>query len=75
VPLPPVLMAAAARVLGLLVGDVVLTPDEITGLTDGLLVSDQPPLGEVTFSQWLAEHGTSLGNSYANELHRHFATS
>jgi uncharacterized protein YbjT (DUF2867 family) len=43
IPVPPVLMAAAARALGLLVGDVVLTPDEITGLTDGLLISHDPP--------------------------------
>jgi uncharacterized protein YbjT (DUF2867 family) len=73
IPLPPVLMTAAARALGLLVGDVVLTRDEITGLTNGLLVSHEPPLGEIGFSQWLAEHASSLGSSYANELHRHFA--
>jgi len=71
-PLPPVVMTAAARALGLLVGDVVLTPDEITGLMDGLLVSHEPPRGEIAFSQWLDEHATSIGSSYANELHRHF---
>ncbi len=72
IPLPPVLMAAAARVLGLLVGDVVLTPDEITGLTGGLLVSHDPPRGQIPFSRWIAEHAASIGSSYANELHRHF---
>ena len=41
---PPPLMAAAARGLGLLVRDVVLTPDEIRGLMAGLLVSQDPPL-------------------------------
>jgi uncharacterized protein YbjT (DUF2867 family) len=73
IPVPPVLMAAAARALGLLVGDVVLTPDEITGLTDGLLISHDPPRGQIVFSQWLEEHAASIGRSYANELHRHFA--
>jgi uncharacterized protein YbjT (DUF2867 family) len=73
IPLPPVVMTAAARALGLLVGDVVLTPDEITGLMDGLLVSHDPPRGMIAFSQWLAEHTNSIGSSYANELHRHFA--
>ncbi len=73
IPLPPVVMAAVARGLGLLVGDVVLTRDEIAGLMDGLLVSDDPPRGEIAFSQWLDEHATSIGNIYANELHRHFA--
>jgi NADH dehydrogenase len=71
---PPPVMAVVARALGLLVGDVVLTPDEIRGLMAGLLVSHNPPLGRIVFSQWLDEHKTSIGRSYANELHRHFAT-
>ena len=66
-------MAAAARALGALVRDVVLTPDEITGLMRGLLVSHEPPQGTIAFSQWLREHRASVGRSYANELHRHFA--
>ncbi|MDQ2894865.1 MAG: NAD-dependent epimerase/dehydratase family protein [Actinomycetota bacterium] len=73
VPLPPALMTAAARALGLLLGDVVLTPDEITGLMDGLLVSNDRPRGEIAFSDWLDEHASSLGSSYANELERHFS--
>ena len=72
--IPPVVMAAAARALGLVVGDVVLTGDEIRGLMAGLLISHEPPLGQIAFSQWLGEHATSLGRSYANELQRHFAT-
>jgi uncharacterized protein YbjT (DUF2867 family) len=71
--IPPALMAAAARALGLLVGDVVLTGDEIRGLMAGLLRSHEPPLGQIAFSQWLGEHATSVGRSYANELERHFA--
>jgi uncharacterized protein YbjT (DUF2867 family) len=74
IPIPPPLMAAAARGLGLLVRDVVLTPDEIRGLMAGLLVSHDPPLGRIAFSEWLDEHKTSIGRSYANELHRHFTS-
>jgi uncharacterized protein YbjT (DUF2867 family) len=74
VHLPPPLMSAAARGLGLLVRDVVLTPDEIKGLMAGLLVSQNPPLGQIAFSEWLDQHKTSIGRSYANELNRHFAT-
>ena len=70
---PPRLMAAAARGLGVLVRDVVLTPDEIKGLMDGLLVSHHPALGRIAFSEWLEQHKTSLGRFYANELQRHFA--
>jgi uncharacterized protein YbjT (DUF2867 family) len=71
--IPPPVMAATARVLGLLLGDVVLTGDEIRGLMAGLLISHEPPLGRIAFSQWLNEHATSVGRSYANELQRHFA--
>lgn len=70
---PPVAVAAAARVLGLVLGDVVLTADEIKGLAAGLLVSHHPPLGRIAFTDWLNDHGDSLGRVYANELQRHFA--
>src|SRR5258708_5444191 len=40
--IPPTMMAAAARLLGLVVRDVVLTGDEIRGLMAGLLVSLEP---------------------------------
>jgi nucleoside-diphosphate-sugar epimerase len=71
--LPPLAMAAVSAALGVLVRDVVLTKDEISGLTSGLLVSHRTPLGQVAFSEWLAEHGRSMGRSYANELQRHFS--
>jgi uncharacterized protein YbjT (DUF2867 family) len=69
---PPAAMAALARTLGLVVRDVVLTADEIRGLTSGLLVSHQPALGHISFLEWLNEHRRTLGSAYANELDRHF---
>jgi uncharacterized protein YbjT (DUF2867 family) len=72
VHVPAMLMAAASRGMGLLVGDVVLTMDEIRGLMAGLLVSESAPLGRVSFSDWVA-HSELLGAVYANELERHFA--
>ena len=69
---PPAAMAALARALGLVVRDVVLTADEIRGLTSGLLVSHQPALGHISFLEWLNEHRRTLGGAYANELDRHF---
>jgi uncharacterized protein YbjT (DUF2867 family) len=69
---PPAAMAALARALGLIVRDVVLTADEIRGLTAGLLVSHQPALGHISLTEWLNEHGSTLGDAYANELDRHF---
>jgi NADH dehydrogenase len=72
VHLPPVAIVVAARALGLLVGDVVLTADEIRGLTAGLLVSHHQPLGRIAFTDWLGDHNAAIGQVYANELRRHF---
>jgi nucleoside-diphosphate-sugar epimerase len=69
---PPAAMAALSLALGFVVRDVVLTADEIRGLTSGLLVSHQPALGHMSFLQWLNENGSTLGRAYANELDRHF---
>jgi nucleoside-diphosphate-sugar epimerase len=71
---PPAAMAALAHALGLVVRDVVLTADEIRGLTAGLLASRRPALGDISFIEWLNEHGPTLGRAYANELDRHFRT-
>jgi uncharacterized protein YbjT (DUF2867 family) len=68
----PAAMAVLARALGVVVRDVVLTPEEIRGLTCGLLASHQPALGQVSFIEWLKESGPALGRGYANELDRHF---
>ncbi len=68
----PAMMNALARALGLLLRDVVLTADEIRGLTAGLLVSHQPPLGRTSILEWLNESGPMLGHRYLNELNRHF---
>jgi NADH dehydrogenase len=69
---PPAAVAALSRALGFVVRDVVLTADEIHGLTAGLLVSHQPALGRVSFLEWLQENASTLGRAYANELDRHF---
>jgi uncharacterized protein YbjT (DUF2867 family) len=69
---PPAAMAALSHALGVVVRDVVLTADEIRGLTAGALVSHQPALGRVSFLEWLQENASTLGREYANELDRHF---
>ena len=74
VNVPAPLMRLAARALGLFVRDVVLTAEEIEGLMAGLLVSHEPPLGQIGVTRWLEDGGTSVGSRYANELQRHFAS-
>ena len=71
-PVPPWLLLLASRLLGPLVGDVVLTADEVAGLTANLLVSKAPPTAPTRFTTWLDEHADELGRVWANEISRHF---
>jgi NADH dehydrogenase len=71
-PMPGRVVLAAARLLGVLVRDVVLTSDEITELTGSLLTSAEPPLGEIRLSSWLRENGSTLGRRWSSELARNY---
>lgn len=68
----PAFIRFASLFLNLLVHDVVLTKDEITGLMANLLVSKPPPLGKTSLGGWLREHATTIGVKYASELNRHY---
>jgi NADH dehydrogenase len=70
ISVPPALAYGVAVVLGSLLGDVVITRDEIRGLMDGLLFVDAPPAGPTRLTQWAAAHRDSLGRRYASELAR-----
>jgi uncharacterized protein YbjT (DUF2867 family) len=70
VPVPPSLAYYVASGLGKLLGDVVITREEIRGLMDGLLYVDTTPAGETRLTQWAAEHRSTLGLRYASELAR-----
>jgi NADH dehydrogenase len=72
VPLPGVVVLAAARVLGLLVRDVVLTRDEIRELRSSLLASNDPPRGEIRISEWLPANAAQLGRQWSSELDRNY---
>ncbi len=68
----PYLMRIFAMLIGPLLGDVLLTRDEIAGLMDGLLISHAPPTAPTRFSDWIRLHAHSLGRRYACELDRHY---
>jgi uncharacterized protein YbjT (DUF2867 family) len=70
---PPWLALSAARAIGSMVGDVLLTSDEVAGLMSNLLVSNGPPTGTTPLSTWLTENATTVGRAYASELRRHFS--
>jgi NADH dehydrogenase len=72
VHLPPRLISAVARILGLAVGDVLLTADEVRGLMEGLVTTDGPATGSTKLSEWLDDHADDVGRVYASELARHY---
>jgi NADH dehydrogenase len=69
---PPRLALLGSRVIGVLVHDVVLTRNELRGLMDELLVSDEPPRGTTRLAEWLAAAADRVGERYTSELDRHF---
>ena len=73
-PSPKWLTYAAGRLLGVFLKDIVLTWDEVKGLSAGLLVSKsgaEPPTS-TRLSEWLDRHGPELGRRYASEVQRHY---
>ncbi len=67
---PPIVALSAASVIGWLKGDVMLTADEIRGLSANLLVSQQPPTTKTRLSAWLRENAATIGAHYFSELAR-----
>jgi NADH dehydrogenase len=63
---------AVGGLLGRLLGDVVITKDEVDGLMADLLISHAPPTCPTRLTEWLACHGDDLGRRYASELARHY---
>jgi uncharacterized protein YbjT (DUF2867 family) len=68
----PGLALTAARLLSFLLGDVLLTSQEVNGLMANLLVSGEPPRCQSRFTAWLNSNGDTLGLAYASELKRHY---
>jgi uncharacterized protein YbjT (DUF2867 family) len=72
VQVPPATALAVARAIGRLMGDVLLTQDELAGLMNDLLLSAGPPTGTTSLRNWLARNAGRLGRRYASEVQRHF---
>ena len=70
ISVPPWLGYAVGRMLGMFVGDVVVTKDEIEGLMADLLYVDAPPAGPTVLSDWVKQHAAALGRRYTSELAR-----
>ena len=70
ISIPPALAYLQAKLLGLFVGDVVLSRDEIDALMADLLCTESPPTGETKLTEWARDNADTLGRRYASELAR-----
>lgn len=68
----PALGIFLGNIIRLFVRDVVLTRDELRGLMQNKLTSNQTPNGKTLFSAWVLENKDFLGAEYTSELRRHF---
>ncbi len=66
----PTMGYIAGLLIGKIVGDVMITRDEISGLMNNLLYVDSPPVGKTKLTEWVKEHRDSLGRKYTSELAR-----
>jgi uncharacterized protein YbjT (DUF2867 family) len=72
VHLRPGVVLTLGRLVGAVKRDVILTRDEIAGLMQGLLTSEQPPLGRDGFREWTLANDGVLGRRYVSELARNY---
>lgn len=70
IPLGPDLSFRAASLIGKLVGDVLITKDEIAALMDGALHAPGSPVQETRLSDWVRGHADAIGRMYHSELDR-----
>jgi uncharacterized protein YbjT (DUF2867 family) len=60
----------AGWLIGKLMGDILITRDEISGLMQDLLYTSSSALGKTSLTDWASEHAANLGLHYASELRR-----
>jgi uncharacterized protein YbjT (DUF2867 family) len=70
ISVPPAVGYLAGWAIGRLMGDIMITRDEIKGLMQNLLYTDSPPAGETALTAWTRQNAHSLGLHYTSELAR-----
>jgi NADH dehydrogenase len=70
VSVPPGFGYLIGRIVGLFVGDLTITREEIAGLMQGLLYTQSPAAGQTKLTDWVRGHADELGKRYASELAR-----
>ncbi|PSN94505.1 hypothetical protein B9Q04_02090 [Candidatus Marsarchaeota G2 archaeon BE_D] len=69
---PKALSMLLGRILSLLLGEPVVTEEEVGALMDNLLYSSAEPLGSTRFSEWVTQNSQDLGVKFASEIQRHY---
>ncbi|WP_420643503.1 SDR family oxidoreductase [Candidatus Leptofilum sp.] len=68
--IPPALGFVMSQIVGKIVGDVLVTREEIDGLMADLLHVQTPPTGKTRLTEWATKHADTLGKKYTSELAR-----
>jgi nucleoside-diphosphate-sugar epimerase len=61
-----------AEQLNAILGEPIITRDEIGALLDNLLYSQSNPIGNTSLKKWLFENGEEIGREFASEIKRHY---
>lgn len=72
VHVPPAAALTAAAVIGRVLGDVMVTRDELDGLIVELVTTEGPETGTRRLTEWLAQNAAAVGKRYASEVSRHY---
>ena len=70
VSLPAPLVTVAGGFLGKVLGDVLITPQEVQGLMADLLYTQSAPAGTTSLTAWARQYASNLGLHYHSELAR-----
>ncbi len=70
ISIPPAAGYLAGLLMGSVLGDVVITMDEIKGLMAGMLYVNSQPAAHVRMTDWMKENSETLGVNYAADLKR-----
>ena len=72
VHVPRAVTLTAATAIGRVVGDVVVTRDELEGLMAELVTTEGPATGTRPLTEWLGQNAAVVGKRYASEISRHY---
>jgi uncharacterized protein YbjT (DUF2867 family) len=69
---PNNLTLALSQIIGLLQKDQLLTRDEMIGLLEDRLISNDVTRGTTSFARWIQVNSSSLGTKYLNDFNRYY---